>query len=156
MLAAEGPQFSDATAHAKLVVALAQAYRGRAATAQHAVLGAVDMAKRLNDPWWLSRSQLALAEIMLLAGESPGALAAALDAQASFTRSGQHDSEWRAWLIAALASQRAGDGAKAHEYGRRAADVLHGLEAQWGAENAKTYLARPDIQRLRQQLEGLR
>ena len=110
------------------------------------------MAKQMGNPWLVSKAQLALAEALLENGETQTALATALQAQESFTRSGQAESEWRAWLLAARATRRNGDQAKAQEQATRAADLLSQLQQKWGDENYKTYFARPDIQNLRKQL----
>ncbi len=72
-------------------------------------------------------------------------------------RLGKQDSEWVAWVIAARASRSTGDTTKAQDFAKRAADLLAGLPAKWGAENYNSYLNRPDIQFVRKQLsESLR
>lgn len=112
------------------------------------------MATQTGDPWLISRAQLALASALVEDNEAQGALTNALAAQESFARAGQHDSEWRAWLVAARASRRAGDEAKAREYAANAADSLTRLQQKWGGDIYSNYIARPDVQFLRKQLIG--
>jgi hypothetical protein len=109
----------------------------------------------LNDPWQLAKAQLALAETMLLSGDSSGASSNALQAQEVFARLGQQASEWRALVVAALARGKSGDKTKAQEYALRANDSLSKLESRWGKENYGTFLGRSDVQRLRKQLGQL-
>ena len=113
------------------------------------------MAMRSGDPWLISKTQLALAEATLESNDAPGALTIALEAQAVFARLGQTDSEWRAWLVAARASRRAGDPTKATEYARRAADSLATLKQRWGTQAYEGYLNRPDVQYSHQLLSDL-
>ena len=151
-LALAGTQFKDNTILAKFTLGLARVFSGAAREGRQSCEEAVAMATRTGDPWLLSKSQLALAEAVLESGDAQDALSNALGAKEAFARSGQQDSEWRAWLIAARASHRAGDVTKAREYASHAADLLSDLQQRWGAENYNTYLMRPDIQYCRRQL----
>ena len=112
------------------------------------------MATQAGDPWLLSRARLALSAALLEDNDAPDALTNALQAQESFARAGQQDSEWRAWLLAARASRRTGDELKAREYAAHAADSLANLQQKWGDDNYNSYLARPDVQFFRKQLTG--
>ncbi len=56
------------------------------------------------------------------------------------------ESEWRAWLLASVASQRLNDNDKAREQLAQAKAVLLQLQQKWGAEAFQKYLTRPDIQ----------
>ena len=82
-------------------------------------------------------------------------LADALQAQASFARFGQQDSEWRAWLLAARAAEQPSAAALSRAYATQADTVLAKLKQQWGAETYHSYLARLDLQHARQQLDQL-
>lgn len=155
VLALTGTQFPAMTIGAKSVLGLAQAYGGAAASGKQTVADAVEVAKRLNDPGQLAEAQFALAEALLLGRDSQTALTNALEAQKIFTRCGRQGSEWRAWLIAALASRSAGDGAKAREYALQASESLSKLEQRLGTANFTSYLSRPDVQRLRKQLSDV-
>jgi hypothetical protein len=57
--------------------------------------------------------------------------------------------------VAAQATAKAGDKIKAHEYSLKAKDMLSGLEQRWNAESYRTYLSRPDIERLKKELDLL-
>jgi tetratricopeptide (TPR) repeat protein len=155
LLALIGTQFPVIAIGAKRVLGLSQLYAGAGATGKRTCAEAVEMAKRVNDPWQLARAQLALAEAMLLAGDRQASLASALQAQESFTRRDQHGGEWEAWVIAAGASRGMGDNGKAREYALRASESLSKLEQRWGTANFNSYLGRPDIQRFRKQLGEL-
>ena len=89
---------------------------------------------------------------MLLNKDTSGALQTALDAQKTFGQSGQKDSEWRALLVAARASDLAGDKTAARDYAVRADAACNALQQVWGAESYEGYLRRPDIQTYRKQL----
>ncbi|MFS8084418.1 MAG: hypothetical protein ACMG6H_02225, partial [Acidobacteriota bacterium] len=80
---------------------------------------------------------------------------AAAEAQTRFAAARQYESEWRAWLIKALASQKGSNQEQARQSAAAAVTVLSSLEQQWGSSNFQTYLARPDIQKLRAQLHEL-
>ena len=155
VLALAGTQFPAMTIGAKSVLGLAQAYGGAAASGKQTVADAVEVAKRLNDPGQLAEAQFALAEALLLARDSQTALTNALEAQKTFGRCGQQESEWRAWLIAALASRGAGDSGKTREYALQSSESLSKLEQRLGAANFNSYLSRPDVQRLRKQLNDV-
>ncbi len=150
-----GGEFKGLALSAKILLGLAESYSGSAAAGKAAVSEAVGTARELSDPSRLARAQLALSEAMLLAGDAPGALSNAQQASEVFMRLGQHASEWRSLVVAAQAAQNLGDKSKAREYAMRAKDSLAKLEQQWGGDNFKSYLSRPDIQRFRKQLDQL-
>jgi tetratricopeptide (TPR) repeat protein len=140
---------------AKRVLGLAQSFSGAKAAGQAMCAEALAEAKLIGDPWLVSHALLALAEAQLEAGDTAGALANAQEAQANFARAGQIVSEWRAWLIAARASQRAGNAEGARDYSARAMNLLAHLQQKWGAEAFNVYQARPDVQLCRKQLGEL-
>ena len=113
------------------------------------------MAKEVKSPRLLSSALLALAEVLLLANDAQVALTTALQAQAMFASAGQQDSEWRALLIAALASQAAGNSSATQDYASRASSQRAGLQNRWGAESYDSYSRRPDIQMYLKQLAQL-
>lgn len=153
LLAAVSADFPETQMNVTRILGLAMAYGGAAAAGKEKCAQALDLAKQLNDPWQSAKAQLSLAEAMLLAGDSQGTSANALQAQEVFARLGQQASEWRALAIAAVASEKLGDKTKAQEYALRANDSLGKLEQRWGKDNYGAFLNRPDIQRWRQQLE---
>lgn len=145
-----GNQYPDATLQAKLAIGLAQALSGAPQPAKKLCEEAVATAKDLNNPRLISTSLLTLAEV-LLGNDAPRALTTALEAQAMFAKAGQQDSEWRALLIAARASQLSGRNTT-QEYASRAGSQCAGLQQKWGDEAYNGYLSRPDIQAYRKQL----
>ena len=151
LLAIAGTQFPVISANGMRVLGMTQAYGGAAAVGRAKCAEAVELAKQLNDPWQLAKAQLALAETMLLSGDTQGAFSNALQAQEVFARLGQQASEWRALAIVALANWKLGDKTKAQEYALRANDSLSKLELRWGKGNYDTFLSRPDVQRFRKQ-----
>ncbi|MEK6322495.1 MAG: tetratricopeptide repeat protein [Acidobacteriota bacterium] len=151
-----GTQYRDVTLQAKYVIGLAQARSGVVQPARKLCEEAVAIAKEVKSPRLLSSALLALAEVLLLGNDAQAGLATALQAQAMFTRSGQQDSEWRAWLIAARASQLAGDKSVMQDYASRADALCAGLQQKWGAEAYEGYLRRPDIQAYRKQIAQVR
>ncbi|HEX8143520.1 MAG TPA: tetratricopeptide repeat protein [Pyrinomonadaceae bacterium] len=155
-LALSGTQYSDMAILAKLVLGLVQVFSGAASEGKKTCEEADARARSLGDPWLISRASLALAEAMLESGDEEDALATALRAQETVARFGDQESEWRALLIAALASQRKGDRTKALEYSSHATELLSKLEQKWGTEAFNGYLSRPDIQYSRRRLGELR
>lgn len=147
-----GTQYPDVVLQAKFTIGLAQALSGAPQPARRLCEEAVATAKDLNTPRLISSSLLALAEVLLLGNDAPGALATALQAQPMFARAGQQDSEWRALLIAARASQLEGNKSTTQEYASRADSRCAGLQQKWGADAYDGYLRRPDIQAYRKQI----
>jgi hypothetical protein len=145
-------QFPDVMLQAKYCMARAQAFSGAAQAGRQLGQDAVAMAKKVNSPQLISSALLALAEVLLIANDSKGALENALEAQKIFARAGAHDSEWRALLIASRASELAGNNSAALEYASQADSRCASLEQKWTREAYDGYLRRPDIQNYRNQL----
>lgn len=150
-----GTEFKNLAMTAKLLMGLAQSYGGAAAAGKALAIEAFEAAKQLADPAQLAEAQLTFAETMLVSGDSQAAAANAQQAADTFIRLGQAESAWRAQTVLAQATQNLGDKTKAREYALRARDSLSKLEQRWNAESYKSYLSRPDIQRLRKQLDQL-
>lgn len=148
-------EFKNLATTAKMMMGLAQGYGGAAAAGVAFVSAAFNESGELGDVSELADAQLALSEAMLTSGDSPGAAGNAVKAADVYARLGQVESEWRALTIAAQATQNLGDKARAREYAMRAREPFSKLEQQWGSDNYKSYLGRPDIQRLRKQLDQL-
>lgn len=147
-----GSQNKSASLRAKYFKGLGQALSGQARAGQTLCDEAVKTAAPLGDPLLLARAQLALAEASLAAGDTQSAIASAQQSRAFFSSAGLAESEWRAWLIEGLATQKTGDGEKARTCLSRAAELLANLEQKWGAEVYQSYLKRADIQNHRQRL----
>ncbi|HEX8098212.1 MAG TPA: tetratricopeptide repeat protein, partial [Pyrinomonadaceae bacterium] len=152
-VALAGTQYADAATEARRVLCLARARGGEGAGARQVCGEAADAIKGTGDLWLTTQAGLALAEAQLETDQAQSALPLALSQQEALARLGAQESEWRAWLVAARAARKLGDGGKAEEYASRAASLLAGLEQRWGSENFKSYSARPDVQHARRQLD---
>lgn len=148
-------KYPETASEAKRVIGLSQAFNGAKREAVASCQEAFEIAARSNDPWQVSRMQLALAEALLEEGEAQAALEKALQAQESFARYGQQESEWRAWLVAARASRSLSDENRTREYATRASGLLSNLEQKWGSDVYHSYLKRPDMQYANKQLSEL-
>ena len=142
----------DIAARSKRALCLAQALSGSASEGRKLCEEALAAAQSLKSRELITSAQLALAEAMLLDKDTAGALQTALDVQKIFGQSGQKASEWRALLIAARASDLAGDKTAARDYAARAETACSALQQLWGADSYESYLRRPDIQMYRKQL----
>jgi tetratricopeptide (TPR) repeat protein len=148
-------KFPDVALQARYTSGRAQAFSGSMPDARKLCEEAFAAAQQLKSRPLTTSAQLALAEVMLLQKDAAGALEKALAAQKVFAQSGQQDSEWRALLIAARASDLAGNKTAAQEYASRADQVCSALPQKWGADAYQSYLKRPDIQTYRKQLSDL-
>jgi tetratricopeptide (TPR) repeat protein len=154
-LDSSGGQYDATAIEAKFTLGLAQVFSGSTAEGKKLCEEAAGQAMRAGDTTLQSKALLALAEADLESRDAVSARKGALEAQARFARAAQLESEWRAWLIAALASRRQNDENAAHDELKRAAELLSQLEQKWGTEAFNSYAARPDIQALRTQLGKL-
>ncbi len=135
----------------KITLGLAQSYSGNAREGRRNCEEALQMAERTGDESLILDAMLGLAEALYQNGDTGEALTRALQVQERLARSGEQESEWRAWLIAALATLRAGDRQLASERLSRVTAALAKLQQQWGAEAFDRYQTRPDIQFFRKQ-----
>jgi hypothetical protein len=147
-----GKQYKVTAIQARCVLGLIQSHSGAARAGRQLCEAAVDLATQTGDQQLISAALLAHAEVILEGGDARAALQTAMRAQASFAHFGQKESEWRAWLLAARASQRLSQQAVMREYAANANARLTSLEQEWGAEPYRGYLSRQDIQRSLKQL----
>jgi serine/threonine protein kinase/uncharacterized protein HemY len=154
-LSLAGTQYPVTAIEAKCLLGVAQSRSGSPRAGGVLCANAVDMATQTGDPHLIAATLLAHAEIMFDVGDASRALQTALRAQQSFAGAGQKDSEWRAWLIAARASQRLHKEALMREYAAHAEVLLASLEQEWGAAAYHGYLSRKDVQKLQKQLAAL-
>ena len=150
-----GRESQEVLARAKYLLGSAQALSGQARLGQETCKEGLAIATHLNNQRLISASMLSLAQAMFESGDSKGALDTASQAQESCARSGQQDSEWRAFLIASQASQRLGAKDKAGIYAHQSDKIFLDLKSNWQAEDFNGYLARPDVQFLRGQLSKM-
>ena len=155
VLAIAGSEYKSIAVRANNTICLAQARSGQGRAGRAHCETAIKLARGMRDPLPLSEAFLALAEASLAAGDAQAALATATEAQQRFANANQHESEWRALLLAAQASDKTGDKMRAHLLASQASTVLAALEQDWGGENYKTYLNRDDVQEYRRQLAAL-
>jgi serine/threonine protein kinase/Tfp pilus assembly protein PilF len=141
-----GTQYESVAVQAKYTLGRALAFSGAKLEGKRTCEQAVEMATRAGDATLLSKSLLALAEVLLESNDAQGALTNALKAQESFSRAGQLESEWRAWLTAARASHLKKDERGEADQLAHARDIFSQLRQKWGAEFFESYLTRPDIQ----------
>jgi len=147
--------FPDVSLQANSTNGLAQARSGSLPEGRKLCDEAFDAAQKLKSRPLTTSAQLALAEVMLLQKDSTAALENALQLEKIFAQSGQQDSEWRALLVAARASDLTGNKSAAREYAARAEQTCSALQQRWGAEAYQNYLKRPDIQMYQKQLADL-
>lgn len=150
-----GSEFPSVALNARLVLGAAQSYSGAAAAGKNLIVPEVENSRSLAAPAPLAMAQLTLAEALLLASDSKGAAENAVQAAEVFLRLGQEESAWRALTISAQAEQNRGDKTRAREYALRARQSLSKLEQRLNPGNYQSYLTRPDVQRLRKQLDQL-
>jgi serine/threonine protein kinase/Flp pilus assembly protein TadD len=141
-----GTQYKGTAIQARYVLGLSQSRSGATRAGAQLCKAAIDMATQTGDQHLVSAALLAHAEVMLRSGDAQQALQTALRAQESFARLEQKDSEWRAWLIAARASEQLGQQTVVRQYASKASARLTNLEQEWGAEAYRGYLSRQDVQ----------
>jgi len=149
-----GSKYQAIVVPAEFTIGLAEALSGQVAVGKRHCEEAVNLARTQRNPADLSQALLALAEAALIAGDTHSALSNAAEAQTRFAAANQHESEWRAWLIQAVVTEKAGDRARAQQLKQQASEILRRLEQNWGSETYKKYLDRPDIKRLRDNNES--
>ncbi len=154
-LGAAGTQFISVAVAAKYTLGLAEIFNGKKTEGKAACEEALAMAERAGDATLSSRAMLALAEGLYESGDADGARDAALLAQARFASAGQQESEWRAWVIASLASRSKGDESAAQQQSANAANVLSQLRQKWNTDAFKLYTSKPDVQLYLKQLGGV-
>ncbi len=116
---------------------------------------ALQLAIVTKDPQAINTAKLSLAEAHLNKSNYSDALQAALQAKEYFVTAGQQELGWRAYLIAARASQQNGDQVNTREYASKALEILSKLQADWGDKYFRIYLDKPDINVYFKQAEEL-
>jgi serine/threonine protein kinase/Tfp pilus assembly protein PilF len=137
--------FETITVEAKSTLGLAHALSGEVGTGEQLCDEALEAARRFDAPRLVSVALLALATARLEAGKSQAALDAAAEALERFKAAAQQDSEWRALLVAALASKRLGNASAAQVYASLSATTFVDFRRRLEANADKSYLARPDV-----------
>lgn len=145
-LEAAGSQYDSIAIEAKYTLCLSQALSRSAKEGKGLCEEALAMSEKTGNVALISRAMLALAEASLESGDAERAIEMALKAQARFAVAGQSASEWRAWLVAAEASQRKADQNGAQQQRAKASNVLSQLRQKLGAAAFQGYTQRPDIE----------
>ncbi len=133
------------------VIGIALARMGSAAEGERRCRAAVAEAEKQKDADSLLQLHVMTAEVLLLSGHNPAALEQARAAAEENDSAGHVESAYRAWTIAAIAASRLRDPAAADITARATAHLAQ-LQTQWGQEYYRTYLTRPDIQRMQAEL----
>jgi tetratricopeptide (TPR) repeat protein len=141
-----GTFFPDIAIGARITHGTAQAFSGATRDARRTCEEAFKMAKDTNEESLISDAMWALAQAMFANGDFEEALNYALNVQERLARSGEQESEWRAWLLAGQCTIQMKDPALGRERLTRANNSRSKLQEQWGAEAFGHYQARPDIQ----------
>jgi hypothetical protein len=147
-----GGEAKDIESRVKAITGLVEASSGTGNAGHVSCEQALGIADELHDPWLISRVQLALAIAFYEEGNFTSAREMALKASELFSRTGQADSEWRAWAIAALASHADKGNSAAQEYAGNARASLARIRQDMGDEFFATYQRRPDVQYLQRLL----
>jgi nitrogen fixation protein FixH len=147
-----GSEYKVTAIRAHAIRGLAQARSGRAAEGQRNCEKAVQLARALREPRPLSDALLAFAEAALAAGDAQTALTVGAEAQQRFRAAKQIESEWWALSIQARASAKLANAENARRFAAEAEGILSSLEQKWGSDNYKSYVARPDVADVHQQL----
>ena len=147
-----GTLYPDVAIEARITLGSALALAGATSEGKRLCEEALKMAQQAHEESLISDAMLALAEALYEHGNIDEALTMALDVKERIAVSGEQESEWRAWLLAARCSIRKNDKATASKCLASANRALVRLPEQWGADAVYLYQSRPDIQFSRKQL----
>jgi tetratricopeptide (TPR) repeat protein len=140
------PASSDVLIESKSFFALLKGASGAKQAAKQLCDEAMAVSSNSGNSGLYSVALLRCSEAALKTNDPQTAQALATQAQERLARGEQRESEWRAWAIAARATEQLADKTKAEEMSRNAVFVRSKLEQLWGPDTFKQYTARPDIQ----------
>jgi hypothetical protein len=130
-------------------VVIADAHLGRKA---QAIEGLSKIASGSNSSTEdTAQERLIAAEVYLALGLQQSAYDNAVPAQIFFAASGQHDSELRSTLLAAVASKNLNNAEEFSRYSAKTVDIISQLQHTYDPQAFQIYLSRPDLHILRQQ-----
>lgn len=141
-----GAQSGEIFVQATFTKGLANSRSGAKEIGQQLCQKAVEEAVKTGVAHLFLKSKLALAETLLANGEAQNSLNMFLEMQKSFVKSDNAVTQWRSYVIASQANSVLKDASKSQEYAIRADELLAELEKNYGSENYKIYLSRPDVQ----------
>jgi tetratricopeptide (TPR) repeat protein/tRNA A-37 threonylcarbamoyl transferase component Bud32 len=150
-----GPEYKAIAERAGATLCVAQSRSGQIAAAQKRCEEAVKLGRTIRDPRALTDALIASAEAAIAAADAQSGLQQAAEAADRCAASRQVESEWWSRAAQARASAMAGDKVKAREFASRAQELLSSLEAKWGSDYFKSFLARGDVDELHRQILAL-
>jgi serine/threonine-protein kinase len=148
-----GPEYKAIAVRAAATLCVAQSRSGQNAPARKRCDEAVNLARTIRDPRSLSDALVASATAAIAAGDAQNALQQATEAADRYAASRQVESEW--WARAEQARASEIDKVKARDFASRAQELLSSLEAKWGSDYFKSFLARSDVDELHRQILAL-
>lgn len=151
-----GNLYPDVALGAKITLGLAQTASGAARDGKATCEEAVRMSQTAGDAQLQAKASLALAEALLAAGDTEGAVRIASQLEPTFEGWGALESLWRARLLMARAISRSGDQTRLASQMERVADAFSKLQQQLGTEDFKRFQERTDVQLLNKQMSELR
>lgn len=151
-LAQTGADAGDLLIRARWILGFAYANSGTPRAGLPHCREALALAEKGQNKQLQSDARFALAVAEQAAGLLNEAHADALRAQSLFKSLGREESEWRAWLLAALLSARMENPTRAADEAAEAAHCQSELRERWGEVAFNRYLTRPDISRLQTSL----
>ena len=152
-LSTAGSQYKAMAVRAGATLCVAEALSGKQASARKHCDEAVRLARTLKNPLLLSEALLASAESALASGDAQAALNSASEAQQRFSSGTQREHEWRAFAISARAAEKLADNKeRTRQLASEAGRILATLEKTFAGDNYRTYLSRPDVKELRDQV----
>jgi tetratricopeptide (TPR) repeat protein/tRNA A-37 threonylcarbamoyl transferase component Bud32 len=141
-----GSKYPAVSIEAKHILGSAKLFAGSKREGLALCEAAANEALKTQDDGLTSRSLLAYSEALLETGDAAKALQLANQAAERLAKHMQQDSQWRALIIAARASEKLGNADAVASMHMQARQVLSQLEQKWGQETFKRYLTRPDNQ----------
>jgi len=147
-----GPEYKAIAVRAGATLCVAQSRSNQIAAARKRCQEAVNLARTIRDPRSLTDALIASAEAAIAAGDAESGLQQAAEAADRCAAARQLESEWWSRAAQARASEMAGDKVKARQFASRALELLSSLEAKWGSNYFKSFLARGDVDELNRQI----
>ncbi len=151
-LSAAAPADVEARIEMKRLFCLAAASSGQGSASVGSCREALAQARESHNPWLIVKAQLSLAEVLLSQREWSDALANATEAYTGARRPGQHASEWRAAIVAAVASAHTPDATRTRHDLPDVQSALDALMTTWGVREYEAYSRRADVRKLTSRL----
>ena len=150
-----GTEYKAIAVRAGATLCVAESRSNQIALARKRCEEALKLARTIRDPRSQTDALIASAEAAIAAGDAQGGLQQAAEAADRCAASRQVECEWWSRAAQARANEMAGDKVKARELASRAQQLLSSLEAKWGSDYFKSFLARGDVDELRHQILAL-